>query len=165
MRACSGSIASSRVKRLVQRRKHGVLAAGANQRVDQRHPVEAAPPLLRAARARPLDQDLPHRPRGDPDEVAFVVPRRARTRQPEVGLVHERRGLKGLARPLAAHEGPRQAPQLVVHLRRQLVCVGRGHRCRSSAMCVGPNCRARERTDTNSLFQASHSRGRSERTR
>ena len=92
-----------------------------DQRIDERHPVEPAPPLLRAARARPLDENLPHRPRGDPDEVAFVLPGRAGARQPEIGLVHERGRLKRLAGPLAAHVGARQPPQLVVDLRRQFV--------------------------------------------
>ena len=83
-------------------------------RVGERHAVHARPALLRAARPRPLDQNLAHRAGRDAEEVPPVGPRRARAGQLEKGLVHERRRLKRLTGTLATHIGASQAPQLVV---------------------------------------------------
>ena len=109
------------VQRIVQRRQDVRLVVGDRNRIGQRDAAEAGPALLGAAGARALDEDLPHRPRGDADEMALVVPRRAGAGQPEVGLVDERRRLEGLARPLPPHVGPGDPAQLVVNERRDLL--------------------------------------------
>ena len=84
-----------------------------------------------APRARALDENLPHRSRGDADEVPLVVPRRAGARQPQIRLVHERGRLQRLPRPLAPHVGGREAAQLVIDPRREVMY----------ARCDGPSGR------------------------
>ena len=78
--------------------------------------------LLRAARARALDQDLPHRVRRDGAEVRAVLPAlRPILQQPQIRLVDERRRLQRLPGTLAAQIARRQAPQLLVDDRQQRV--------------------------------------------
>ena len=80
----------------------------------------AAAALQRVARARPLDQDLPHRVRGDGGEVGAVLPALgAVLEELEVRLVDERRRLQRLARALALQVVRREAPQLGVDQRHQ----------------------------------------------
>jgi hypothetical protein len=83
------------------------------QRIGQRDAVQSGPPFLRAARPRALDQNLPHRSGGDADEVALVVPRRTRARQPEVCLVDESCRLQRLTGSFAPHVGGGETAQFL----------------------------------------------------
>jgi len=68
-----------------------------------------------------LDENLPHRERGDGEEVrAAVELADALGGEADEGLVDERGGLNGLPRPLAPHVAGRDAPQLVVDERHQI---------------------------------------------
>src|SRR2546425_3785224 len=113
------------LQRFVERRQHGLLIAGDGERLRQRPAVESRPSLLRAACTRTLDQNLPHRSRGDADEVPLVVPRCARAREPKVCLVDECRRLQRLPRALAAHVRRREPAQLAeTRRRRRAVSIG-----------------------------------------
>ena len=82
---------------------------------DKRHFVGIA--------ARSMRQILVERARarGDADEVLAILPRRAGAREPQVGLVHERRRLNRLPRPLAPHVRSRNSPKLMVNLGRGFI--------------------------------------------
>ena len=74
--------------------------------------ARAHPAFARAALPRVVDQDLPHHPRGDPKEMAAVLPDPPSVfDQPQVCLIHERRGLKGVIVPLAPHVRARDTTQ------------------------------------------------------
>ncbi len=66
-------------------------------------------------------QDLPHRGRGDGEEVlATPKLRRVLAREAEEGLVHECGGLQRVVARLIAEIPTRQRAQLVVHERHHL---------------------------------------------
>ena len=119
-RACSGSSACSRSSAPIEREDvDGRILAG-DERFVERDARAAAAALLGAARAGALDQDLPHRVRGDRAEVRPVLPAaRAILEQSKVGLVHERRRLQRLARTFASQVARRQPPKLLVDDRQQ----------------------------------------------
>ena len=70
----------------------------------ERHPDAAAAAFRRAARASAFDQDLPHRPGGNAEEMRAVLPRQLR-------VLHQPRGRRrGRARsPAASAPGARDA--------------------------------------------------------
>ena len=62
-----------------------------------------------------VDENLSHRPGRDAEEVAAVLPAHVLLPdQPQIGLVHERRGLKRVIPTLAPHVGTGGATQLAV---------------------------------------------------
>ena len=68
------------------------------------------------------DQDAPHDARCHGQEVSPILPLHALDfDEPEVGLVHERRGLNSLAGALVPHGALRDALQLFVNERNKLV--------------------------------------------
>ena len=74
------------------------------------------------ARPRVIDEHAPHQAGRNPEKVRAVLPADAPgVGQPEKRLVHQRRGLQGVAAPLAAHVPSSQAAQLRLHERRQLL--------------------------------------------
>jgi hypothetical protein len=81
----------------------------------------AAASLLRPFGARDVHEDPAHERRGHREKVRPVLPVHVlRVNQPKIRLVHQRRGLKAVARPLASHAAPGDAPQLLMDERRQL---------------------------------------------
>src|SRR5262249_37596000 len=109
------------VQRVVERWKDRFGVGGDRERVGERHAVHPAPPLLSATGAGTLNKNLPHRPRRDADEVAFVVPGCAGTGEAQVSLVDKRRRLQRLTRAFATDIGARQPAELVVNERRKLL--------------------------------------------
>ena len=88
----------------------------------QRHPLRAAPAFAIPARPRVIDEHAPHQARRDPEKVRAILPADASgVGQPEKRLVHQRCGLQRVAAPLAAHVPARQAAQLRLDERRQLL--------------------------------------------
>ena len=121
MRAWPASSAASRVQRGVERdHVDGALRRRRLQPFVERDARLAAAALQRVARARALDQDLPHRVRRDRAEVRAVLPAlRAVLQQLQVRLVDERRRLQRLARALALEIVRGEPPQLGVDQRHQ----------------------------------------------
>ena len=77
------------------------------------------------ARPRALHQDLPHRQRGNRQEVRAVLPRLVLfLAEPQEGFVHERGGLQRLTRAFLPQVIRREPPQLVVNLRHEFRRVG-----------------------------------------
>jgi hypothetical protein len=69
-----------------------------------------------------IDQDTAHQFRSGAEEVSAVLPSNAAlVDQMKICLVNQSSGFKGVVQTLAAKETGRQAPQLVVHDRQQLV--------------------------------------------
>ena len=121
-RACSASSARQPLERVVEREDvEGLLAAG-DQRFVERDARLRAAALQRAARAGPLDEDLPHRVRGDRAEVGAVLPAIGPVlHQAQVRLVDEAGRLERLPGPLAAQIARREPPQLLVDDRQQRI--------------------------------------------
>ena len=86
-------------------------------------PLEATTSFQRLLAARALDQDPPHRLGRGGEEVPPTGrrPSAIAIDQAQIGLVHQRRGLKRLARCFAGHHPRRQLTQLVVDQWQQLV--------------------------------------------
>ena len=82
--------ASSRRQRLVERGQHAFRVRARPRANRSATRDQSRPSLLRAARAGTVDEDLPHRSRGNPDEVPLVGPGRAGAGEPQIRLVHER---------------------------------------------------------------------------
>src|SRR5213078_2270112 len=62
------------------------------------------------------------RPRGHCKEVRTILPvRRRSTGEPQIRLVHQRRRVERVVRPLATHALVRQMPEVIVHARQQRV--------------------------------------------
>ena len=73
-----------------------------------------------------IDEDPPHDPRGQREEVRAVVPRDVPwRRRAQIGLVDERGRLQAVAHAFARHAAPRDLVQLLVHERNQPVEGGR----------------------------------------
>jgi len=65
---------------------------------------------------------VPHQPGGHAQELRPVLPVHLRlVHQLEVGFVHQRGGLQGVALPLHPHVPMGDAPQFAFHLRQQPV--------------------------------------------
>lgn len=79
------------------------------------------PSVLERGRARGrLDEDLPHRPRGDAEEVRAALERQVRAlEEPEVRLVHEGRGLERVPGPLEPRVPARDAPEVGIDERHE----------------------------------------------
>jgi hypothetical protein len=72
--------------------------------------------------ARLIDEHLPHDSRHQCEEMRPVgQPWLRIVKELDEGLVHQRRWLQGVVRSLAPHESGRNAPQLAVHERHQLL--------------------------------------------
>ena len=98
-----------------------MFAAGDERLVERDARLRAAA-LLRAARARPLDQDLPHRVRGNRAEVRAILPAiRPILHQAQIRLVDEAGGLKRLPGTLAAKVAGREPPQFLIDDRQQRI--------------------------------------------
>ena len=114
--AARASSAASRSSRSSDRR------VDEGQAVRDREFRGRTPSFLGRPRARVIDQDAPHDVRGGAEEVDAVLPADAALiDQLEVDLVHERRRRERVIGPLAAQNGPREAPEVVVDDRRELV--------------------------------------------
>ena len=94
-----------------------------------------------------IDQDAAHDRRDRAEEVGAVLPvRMLLPCEPEVGFVHERRGLQRVAGPFARQVARGERPQLVVHHghhtveRRSIPAVPRleqfGQRARTNAVAL-----------------------------
>jgi hypothetical protein len=72
--------------------------------------------LLGLMRTCPIHEDVAHHLGADSEEVIAVLPVALRPlHEPKVGLVHESRGLQGVAVALVRHVPLRDAVQFVVH--------------------------------------------------
>jgi hypothetical protein len=72
--------------------------------------------------ARVIDQDLPHHPRGDAEEVRAVLPGdRVVTEQLQVRLVNERGGLKRMAVPFPSKASGRSLLEVAIDERQEPV--------------------------------------------
>ena len=79
-----------------------------------------------------VHQDAPHDPRRHGEKVPPVLPvDLVNVEQSEIRLIDERRRLQCMVRTLLRHVAPRQAPQLLVDQRHQLVQGG----CVASPPC------------------------------
>ena len=85
--------------------------------------IVAAPPRLSGLYAtRVIDEDLPHQPRGQREEMRAVVHRHAiEIDEPKVRLVDEHRRLQRVAGAFVLESCACDAPQFVVDDRKQLV--------------------------------------------
>ena len=73
-------------------------------------------------RAGVLDEDLAHRPSGDPEQVGAVLDgRQVPAEEAEIGLVHQAGRLKRMPRPLPAHGPASHRLQVVVDERQEAV--------------------------------------------
>jgi len=91
--------------------------------VDEFEPLVSAAVLVGPFAAGVFDQDAPHGLSGGGEEVAAIGPVEVLALGPEqaqVGLMHQGRGLKCLARIFLSQPQGRQAAQLVVDQRQQL---------------------------------------------
>jgi hypothetical protein len=78
--------------------------------------------LQAPARAGEIDQDLPHEPGANPEEVSAILPTDVpEIDQPQVDFVYERRGLKDMAGRFASHITLRKLVKFGVHQGRQLL--------------------------------------------
>src|SRR5262249_1336518 len=80
--------------------RRGTRGGGGSLDVLEMDPAQAASVLLGLLAAGVLDEDPPHGRGGGGEEVIAATPAPrgwARTDEPDVGLVHERRSLEGLA--------------------------------------------------------------------
>jgi hypothetical protein len=108
------------VKRIVQRHQRSRFRRRKDQALIEREHVRAAAALPPAQLARVIHQDMPHQPRGHAQELRPVLPVHLRlVHQLEIGLVHQRGGLQGVALPLHPHVAVGDAPQFPFHLREQ----------------------------------------------
>jgi hypothetical protein len=79
-------------------------------------------PLRHAMRSRSIDQNAAHHLTRDAEELAPVLPYHpALIHQPQIGLVHERRGLQAMPRSLATQPCGCPTAKLLVQHRHQLV--------------------------------------------
>ena len=86
------------------------------------HALRPGSPPGGTALARPLDEDATHRLRGNREEVDAVLgPDTRVVDEAQVRLVHERRRVERVARPLAAHVAASQAPELGVEQRNEAI--------------------------------------------
>ena len=69
-----------------------------------------------------LDKDSPHRLGRGAKEVSTAVPMLSLLdiHEPDIGLMHQRRGLQRLTRFLLSQLGGGQLPQLLIHQRQEL---------------------------------------------
>ena len=122
MRASSGSCCSSRPSTSSSASSSIGRSPPGRSALVERDAVSGAAALRCAMCARALHEDLPHRVGGDAHEVGPVLHvETTRAHEPRPGLVRERRRLQGVALSLVPHLAVRDAAQLVVHERRQLV--------------------------------------------
>ncbi len=116
----SASTSMSFVAVLIGRGEPGLNLVRRHAGVVERHARRRTAALERPPGARALDEDLPHRQRGDGEEVrASIEVPRALGRHAHERFVHESRGLKGLPGTLASDVAGGDAPQLVVDERHQ----------------------------------------------
>lgn len=109
-------------QRVVERQQRALVdrAAGRQRLLVERDALEVTAPFDATAGARVVDQDAPHHPARDGEEVRPVLPLAAGlVDQPDERLVDERGGLQGVRRVLAAHALAGDAPQVVVKRREQ----------------------------------------------
>ena len=114
--------AAERLQRIVDRDQ--VLGTVARDRevLIKGDPLERAAALLVVARPREVDEHSAHQPGGHGKEVGTVLPLYAPDiDQPDVNLVHERRGLEHVVRTFAGHVPLCDALQLAVHEREQFL--------------------------------------------
>ena len=85
------------------------IGARVSEPLFQRH--QRAPSFGGVAFPRVIHQQPSHELPRDPHELRAVLPvRPVLSRQPQKGLVDQRRGLQGVVLPFIAHVAPRQAP-------------------------------------------------------
>jgi hypothetical protein len=95
-----------------------------------------AAPLLVPPTSGKVDQDPSHQLSGNGDKVRAILPADAAgVDQPDVSLVHQGGGLKGVASLLPTHAAFGQTVEFVVHQRRQLaqrglIAIAPGHQQR-----------------------------------
>jgi hypothetical protein len=78
--------------------------------------------FLCPAPAGAVDEDAPHDLRRHPEEMRAVLPgHTALSDQPEIRLIHQRRWLQRVVRPLVTQVGRRTPPQLLIYQRQQVV--------------------------------------------
>lgn len=90
------------------------------QLFDERHLHGAAAALLILPRSRVIDEDATHQAGGHREEVRAILPVDAlHVHEPYVRLVHQRRGLKRVTRPLTPHAPFGDAMKLVLDERNE----------------------------------------------
>jgi hypothetical protein len=107
------------IERVVKRNEVAAAALRRpDERVAQRHSPEAAASLEVAPGARALDEDVPHEPGGECEEVRTIPQAHAGTLdEAQIGFVDERGGLERVAGGFAPHMPPRQLTQIPVNQR------------------------------------------------
>ena len=91
-------------------------------RIIERHTWKSVAPLARTVAARVVNQNPAHDLCRDSKEMGSVLPVHvALIDQPQIDLVHQRRGLERVPRPLAAKLSCRDPAQLFVDEREQLI--------------------------------------------
>ncbi len=104
-------------------REHGYLAGCRllHSLID-RHARDTLAALGRIVATGVVDEDPPHDLCGDPEEMRPIPPiDLALIDESQIRFVDERRRLQGVARPLTTKLAPRDAAQLGVHERQQLI--------------------------------------------
>lgn len=86
----------------------------------QREIIKTSAALPTSLPARVVDKDAAHDARRDGEEVRAILPRYVLgIDEPEIGLVHERGGLKTMPGPLAGHAAPRDLMEFLMDERDQ----------------------------------------------
>jgi hypothetical protein len=108
------------VERIIQRDDVFPQVAAPAEGFGKRYPNGVAAAFVGSAGAGGIDEHPPHEPRRHGQEVRPVLPvHLPDVHQPQIGLVHERRGLQALRGSLVAQTPARNLAQLVVHERHQ----------------------------------------------
>ena len=88
----------------------------------QRQSVIVSPTFEGVVRAGKVNENAPHQPRADREEVGAILPTHVlELHQPQVDLVDERRGLQRVTFIFPGHLAARQAVQFVVDQGRQVL--------------------------------------------
>jgi hypothetical protein len=113
---------SEEVERLMDKEQLLVIDRGLNGGLVQFDACGARPALEAAFAAGLLDEDAPHGLTGGAEKVGAALPLRLRIcPEPKPDLMHQRGGLQRLRAGLVHHSGGREATELVIDKREQLV--------------------------------------------
>ena len=110
------------LQRIVEGNQVAARFVGERQVVNECHPHRAAAALLRPFRAREVDEDPPHQPRGHGEEMRTVLPADASAfDKAQIDFVDERGRLEAVPGVLSRHLATSDPMQLVVDDRDQPV--------------------------------------------
>ena len=110
------------IERVIQREDGHLVRRRYLSRLVDRHALHTAAPLARAATPGVIDQDPAHDLRRDTKEVRSILPiDLPLIDEPQVHLMNERRRLQGVVGPLATKLAGRNATELRIDERQQLI--------------------------------------------